>query len=57
MVYYLRDGRLRGVLLWNVWEQVDAARHLIAEPGPCRPADLKGRLPARGPREDGGLDP
>jgi len=31
VVYYLRDGRVRGVLLWNVWGQVDAARKLIAE--------------------------
>jgi NADPH-dependent 2,4-dienoyl-CoA reductase/sulfur reductase-like enzyme len=46
VVYYLRDGRVRGVLLWNVWEQVDAARGLIAERGPFRPDDLKGRLPA-----------
>ena len=46
VVSYLRDGRVRGVLLWNVWEQVDAARSLIAEPGPFRPEDLKGRLPA-----------
>ncbi|MGI8912706.1 MAG: NAD(P)/FAD-dependent oxidoreductase [Chloroflexota bacterium] len=46
VVYYLRDGRVRGVLLWNVWEQVEAARRLIAEPGPFRAADLKGRLPA-----------
>jgi NADPH-dependent 2,4-dienoyl-CoA reductase/sulfur reductase-like enzyme len=45
VVYYLRDGRVRGVLLWNVWEQVDAARKLIAEPGPFRPESLKGRLP------------
>jgi NADPH-dependent 2,4-dienoyl-CoA reductase/sulfur reductase-like enzyme len=45
VVYYLRDGRVRGVLLWNVWEQVDAARKLIAEPGPFRPERLKGRLP------------
>jgi NADPH-dependent 2,4-dienoyl-CoA reductase/sulfur reductase-like enzyme len=45
VVYYLRDGRVRGVLLWNVWEQVDAARKLIAEPGPLRPESLKGRLP------------
>ena len=45
-IYYLRDGRVRGVLLWNVWEQVDAARRLIAEPGPIRPSDLQGRLPA-----------
>jgi 3-phenylpropionate/trans-cinnamate dioxygenase ferredoxin reductase component len=45
VVYYLRDGRVRGVLLWNVWNQVDAARRLIAERGPFEPADLKGRLP------------
>ncbi len=46
VVYYLRDGRVRGVLLWNVWDQVDAARQLIAEPGPFTADDLKGRLPA-----------
>jgi 3-phenylpropionate/trans-cinnamate dioxygenase ferredoxin reductase component len=46
VLYYLRDGRVRGVLLWNVWEQVDAARRLIAEPGPFRAGDLIGRLPA-----------
>ena len=46
VVYYLQDGRVRGVLLWNTWEQVDAARALIAAPGPFRAADLKGRLPA-----------
>jgi len=45
VVYYLREGRVRGVLLWNVWGQVDAARELIAGPGPFRAADLKGRLP------------
>lgn len=46
VVYYLRDGQVRGVLLWNVWEQVDAARKLIAEGGPFRAEDLRGRLPA-----------
>jgi len=45
VVYYLADGRVRGVLLWNTWGQVDHARALIAQPGPFRPADLKGRLP------------
>jgi NADPH-dependent 2,4-dienoyl-CoA reductase/sulfur reductase-like enzyme len=45
VVYYLRDGRVRGVLLWNVWDQVDAARRLISEPGPFKAAQLKGRLP------------
>jgi NADPH-dependent 2,4-dienoyl-CoA reductase/sulfur reductase-like enzyme len=45
VVYYLREGRVRGVLLWNVWEQVDAARQLITEPGPFRASDLMKRLP------------
>lgn len=46
VVYYLKDGRVRGVLLWNVWEQVEAARKLIAAPGPFNPENLKGILPA-----------
>lgn len=46
VVYYLAGGRVRGVLLWNVWGQVDSARALIAEPGPFRAADLIGRLPS-----------
>src|SRR5215211_4121222 len=29
---YRGDGRVRGALLWNVWDQVDAARALIADP-------------------------
>jgi len=44
VVYYMREGRVRGVLLWNVWGKVDAARELIAEPGPFRREDLEGRL-------------
>jgi hypothetical protein len=36
---------VRGVLLWDVWGQVEAARALIAEPGPLRPDSLRGRLP------------
>jgi 3-phenylpropionate/trans-cinnamate dioxygenase ferredoxin reductase component len=47
VVYYLMNGRVRGVLLWNVWGQVQAARELIAESGPFTPKDLEGRLPAR----------
>lgn len=45
VVYYLDGGRVRGVLLWNTWGQVDNARALIAEAGPFTAADLKGRLP------------
>lgn len=44
VIYYLRNNRVRGVLLWNVWDQVEAARKLIAEPGTFHPEDLKGRL-------------
>jgi 3-phenylpropionate/trans-cinnamate dioxygenase ferredoxin reductase subunit len=46
VIYYLREGRVLGVLLWNVWKQVGAARQLIAERGLFEPKDLKGRLPA-----------
>ena len=46
VVYYLKGGRVRGVLLWNTWGQVDAARALIAAPGPFTAAALRGRLPA-----------
>jgi NADPH-dependent 2,4-dienoyl-CoA reductase/sulfur reductase-like enzyme len=45
VVYYLSNGTLRGVLLWNVWEKVDAARHLINRKRTYRkPSDLKGAL-------------
>ncbi|AAU91125.1 pyridine nucleotide-disulphide oxidoreductase family protein [Methylococcus capsulatus str. Bath] len=44
VVYYLDQGRVRGVLLWNVWDRVEAARALIGEPGPWGAGDLAGRL-------------
>ncbi|MGB8715539.1 MAG: FAD/NAD(P)-binding oxidoreductase [Rhodanobacteraceae bacterium] len=44
VVYYLDDGRVRGVLLWNTWGQVDAARKLIADPGPHDADSLRGRI-------------
>jgi 3-phenylpropionate/trans-cinnamate dioxygenase ferredoxin reductase component len=34
VVQYRRNGRVRGVLLWNVWGQVDAASELIRRPEP-----------------------
>ncbi len=46
VVYYLDAGRVRGVLLWNTWGQVDAARNLIAAPGPFDAENVRGRLPA-----------
>jgi NADPH-dependent 2,4-dienoyl-CoA reductase/sulfur reductase-like enzyme len=44
VIYYLEKGRVRGVLLWNVWGKVDAARSLIAERGPFHSSNLKGRI-------------
>ena len=47
VIYYLQGGRVRGVLLWNTWDQVEAARRLIADPGPFRAEELRGRLPEK----------
>jgi hypothetical protein len=44
VVYYLKDGRVRGVLLWNVWEKLKEATALMSEAGPFKPQDLKGRI-------------
>jgi 3-phenylpropionate/trans-cinnamate dioxygenase ferredoxin reductase component len=44
VIYYLDDDRVRGVLLWNVWKQVDNARALMMEKGPFKEEDLKGRI-------------
>jgi 3-phenylpropionate/trans-cinnamate dioxygenase ferredoxin reductase component len=44
VIYYLASGRVRGVLLWNVWDTVPAARELINASGPFTSADLKNRL-------------
>jgi NADPH-dependent 2,4-dienoyl-CoA reductase/sulfur reductase-like enzyme len=44
VVYYMDDGRVRGVLLWNVWEKVDQARALMEEKGPFSADDLRGRI-------------
>jgi 3-phenylpropionate/trans-cinnamate dioxygenase ferredoxin reductase subunit len=45
VVYYMRDSRVCGVLLWNVWGQMSVARALLAELGPFTPEDLRGRIP------------
>jgi hypothetical protein len=53
-LYYLENGQVRGVLSRNVWEQVEAARQLIAEPGPFTTKNLKGRVPTKtsSPKQD-----
>jgi len=49
VVYFLRQGHVRGVLLWNIFDQVMAARRLMAEPEPVSAKDLLGRLPEKKP--------
>jgi NADPH-dependent 2,4-dienoyl-CoA reductase/sulfur reductase-like enzyme len=44
VVYYLKAGRVRGVLLWNTWDQVDAARRLITAQDTFSAAALTGRI-------------
>jgi 3-phenylpropionate/trans-cinnamate dioxygenase ferredoxin reductase subunit len=45
VVYYLNEGRVRGVLLWNVWDSIPKARALLAEPRAFSTAQLRGRIP------------
>jgi NADPH-dependent 2,4-dienoyl-CoA reductase/sulfur reductase-like enzyme len=48
VVYYVKHGVVRGVLLWNVWGSVDQARELIRETAASPvddPESLKGRIP------------
>ncbi len=44
VVYYCQSGRVCGVLLWNVWGQVDAARDLISDTKPITAHELIGRI-------------
>ena len=44
VVYYLADGRVRGVLMWNMRTKVKDATALMAEAGPFKAEDLKGRI-------------
>jgi NADPH-dependent 2,4-dienoyl-CoA reductase/sulfur reductase-like enzyme len=44
VVCYLDGGRVRGVLAWGAFGKMDAARALIAEPGPHDAGSLRGRI-------------
>ncbi len=44
VIYYLADGRVRGVLLWNVWKKLGEARALLMEKGPFKAEELMGRI-------------
>jgi NADPH-dependent 2,4-dienoyl-CoA reductase/sulfur reductase-like enzyme len=44
VIYYLKGQRVRGVLFWNVWGQVEAARALIAADQAVTPQALSRHL-------------
>jgi NADPH-dependent 2,4-dienoyl-CoA reductase/sulfur reductase-like enzyme len=44
VVYYLRENRVRGVLLWNLNHGLEAARQWIAAQEPVQFSDLKGQI-------------
>ncbi|OQY88930.1 MAG: pyridine nucleotide-disulfide oxidoreductase [Anaerolineae bacterium UTCFX1] len=44
VLYYLSDGHVRGVLLWNVWGKVEEASALIAANGSFAAENLKGKI-------------
>ncbi len=44
VVYYLKGGKVRGVLLWNTWGQIEAARALISAKETFGAAALMGRI-------------
>jgi 3-phenylpropionate/trans-cinnamate dioxygenase ferredoxin reductase component len=46
VLYYLRESKVRGVLLWNTWGQVDVARQLIRTGELQAEQSLKGKIAA-----------
>ncbi len=44
VVYYLGDGRVRGAMMCNVWDKVEAARQMIRAGKLQSPASLRGAI-------------
>lgn len=44
VIYYLKEERVRGVLLWNIWGQVPSATQLISAKGKHTRESLLGRI-------------
>lgn len=44
VIYYLKDGKVRGAMMCNVWGKVDAARELIKKGEKFRPENLVGLI-------------
>ncbi|BBI99967.1 N-acylamino acid racemase [Ferrigenium kumadai] len=44
VIYYLRDGKVRGVMMCNVWDKVETARELIRKDETVSPEKLRGLI-------------
>jgi 3-phenylpropionate/trans-cinnamate dioxygenase ferredoxin reductase subunit len=44
VIYYLRDGKVRGVMMCNVWDKVETARELIRKGEKMTPDKLRGLI-------------
>ncbi len=44
VIYFLRDGRVRGAILWGIWNQVGRIREMIASKEPFTPDALIGKV-------------
>ena len=44
VIYYLKDGTIRGMMMCNVWDKVDKARELIRAGGRVTAESLRGAL-------------
>lgn len=44
VIYYLRDERVRGVMMCNLWDKLDAARDLIRTGERVSPENLRGAI-------------
>ncbi|NLN76587.1 MAG: FAD-dependent oxidoreductase [Armatimonadetes bacterium] len=44
VIYYLRDGAVRGAMMCNVWDQAPAARELIKSGKKVDPKELRGAI-------------
>jgi 3-phenylpropionate/trans-cinnamate dioxygenase ferredoxin reductase subunit len=45
VIYYLSEGKVRGAMMCNVWDKVEAARELIKRGERMAPDDLRGAIP------------
>jgi hypothetical protein len=44
VIYYLKDGKVRGAMMCNVWDKVEAARELIRRGQHSSPESLRGAI-------------